>query len=395
MHDAPIVRFVDAMIQSALDKGASDIHLEPHKDQVKIRFRIDGHLADQQVVEQQFKDTLIARIKVLAHIDIAEKRIAQDGKFRKERYHSHVDFRVSAFPTIHGQKIVIRILDQSKQSIRLEQVGLSVPMRTQLEQMLKVPQGFILVSGPTGSGKTTTLYAALSLLNDTRKHIITLEDPVEYTIQGITQGQVNHEIGFDFARGLRALLRQDPDIVMVGEIRDRETARIAIESSLTGHLVLSTIHTNDAPSVVLRLLDMGIEPYLVTAALTGVVAQRLIRTLCNRCKRFRSVTENERAVFERGAIAVDQIAEPVGCAACHQKGFKGRTALFQLMSVTPTLKRSIVGNPVIEDIYRQAVSEGMTSLMRDGLEKVAQGLISFDELLAVAAHPEQLDFTPV
>src|SRR5579872_3772289 len=283
-YDQSVVKQVEAIIAQALAVGASDIHLEPTQKQLRVRFRIDGVLYDQKPVEHSLMQQVISRLKVLANINIAEKRIPQDGKFSEVHGKKPIDFRVSTFPGLFGEKIVVRILDRAAHAMKLEQLGFEPAMLSTLHQLARKQNGFFLVTGPTGSGKTTTLYGMLSYVHSPDKNITTLEDPVEYHLDGITQGHINPKAGFTFEKGIRALLRQDPNILMVGEIRDRETARVAIEAALTGHLVLSTLHTNNAPGAIMRLMDMNIEPFLINAALTGVLAQRLVRKLCFECK---------------------------------------------------------------------------------------------------------------
>lgn len=382
-HEAPVVRLVDQMIHDAIAQSASDIHVEPTQSGLRVRFRIDGLLHDQRSIDQHHMHRMIARLKILARIDIAEKRISQDGKFQVTSEGKNIDLRVATFPCLYGQKVVIRILDRSAQMIDLDALGLSQEMRFLLGDMLSKPQGFLLVCGPTGSGKTTTLYGALASLNSADKHIITLEDPVEYHLKGITQGQVNTDAGFTFAGGMRALLRQDPDVVMVGEIRDRQTAQIAHEAALTGHLVLSTIHTNDAPSVIMRLMDMGIEPFLINASLTGVLAQRLARKICVSCRVAVPPTAEQELFFANLGLKADQIYHGAGCQHCYGRGYKGRIGIFQMLVMTNGLRALVVDNPVLESITAQARADGMQTLLHDGAKKVLSGQITYQELLRV------------
>ena len=393
-----MIDFVDSIIKDAVAKSASDIHIESTPDGARLRFRIDGILYDQNPVDDSRKLQVISRIKVLSKINLAEKRIPQDGKFRfsantffqttrdtsdNSLAHSDIDLRVSTFPSIHGEKVVIRILDRSKTMIKLDSLGFSANMLTLFEQLIEKPSGFLLVTGPTGSGKTTTLYAALSSLNAPEKNIITLEDPVEYNLDGITQGQIHPDAGFTFAKGIRAVLRQDPDIAMVGEIRDKETAQTAIEASLTGHQVFSTLHTNDAPGAIMRLMDMGIEPFLINAALTGVLAQRLARKICDNCKVLQEPTSKEKVVLDRLGINISKIYTGTGCQECFNLGYKGRVGLFELLVMSPDLRALIVENPKFDDIRSQAVLEGMKPMLSDGVSKVKNGIISLDELVRV------------
>jgi len=384
-----IIDFVDSIIADAVLKSASDIHIESTLDGARVRFRIDGILYDQTLIDNAKKSQVISRIKVLSQINLAEKRVPQDGKFifstnsATRNNSSQVDLRVSTFPSIHGEKVVIRILDRSKTMIQLDSLGFSPNMLTQFTQFIEKPSGFFLVTGPTGSGKTTTLYAALSYLNAPEKNIITLEDPVEYNLTGITQGQIHPDAGFTFAKGIRSVLRQDPDIAMVGEIRDKETAQIAIEASLTGHGVFSTLHTNDAPGAIMRLMDMGVEPFLINAALTGVLAQRLVRKNCENCKVAKVPSEKESVVLDRLGVNIPKLYAGTGCQECFNLGCKGRTGLFELLVMSPDLRSLIVKNPKFDDIRSQAISDGMKPIVLDGVSKVKDGIISLDELVRV------------
>ncbi len=380
-----VIEIVDALLQTAIERGASDVHLESTKDGLRVRFRIDGILYDQEMIDLEVMHQITSRIKVLAHIDIAQKRIPQDGKFQLVIDGQSIDLRVSTFPTLLGQKVVLRILDPSVKTINIDNLGMSQQLREQFKLMITQPQGFFLVTGPTGSGKTTTLYAGLSCMNTPQKNIITLEDPIEYHISGITQGHIHPEAGFTFEKGMRSLLRQDPDVVMVGEIRDAQTAHIAIQAAMTGHLVLSTLHTNDAPSVIMRLMDMGIEPFLINASLTGVLAQRLARVLCGSCKKERSLTDHERELCGQFNKDIKVVYDATGCEKCFNLGHKGRIGLFEQLRMSDALRELMNQHPSIDSIRSQAAKEGMRSLMADGLDKVAQGIISFDELLRIIA----------
>jgi len=385
-NDQSVVQKVDQLIHQAIQKGASDIHLEPCPTHLRIRLRLDGMLYDFQEMSHQEMQQVLSRIKVLAHINIAEKRLPQDGKFSIQFQDRPIDLRVSTFPTPFGEKIVIRILDRATHMIALENIGFLPDMLNEFSQVIQRPHGFLLVTGPTGSGKTTTLYSVLSTLNVREKNILTLEDPIEYHLDGITQGQINPDAGFSFERGMRALLRQDPDILMVGEIRDKQTAQIAIEAALTGHLVLSTLHTNDAPSAFMRLMEMGIEPFLINASLTGVLAQRLVRTICTNCRNKMDLEAVGKRHAHHFNIAPDQqLYEGKGCEKCDQLGYKGRTGVFEFLKTTPSLRTLISKQPKYEDIYQQAVADGMKTLAQDGAAKVAAGTISLAELsLAIA-----------
>lgn len=375
-----IIEIVDDLLHVAIDHNTSDIHLESTQDALRIRFRIDGILYDQEPMYADIMHQIISRIKVLANIDIAQQRIPQDGKFSFQHNNTSIDMRVSTFPTQFGQKVVIRILDPYAQAITIDQLGMSAQMQQTFIKMMQMPQGFFLVTGPTGSGKTTTLYAGLLHINTTQKNIITLEDPVEYHMQGITQGHIHPESGFTFEKGMRALLRQDPDVVMIGEIRDFQTAQTAIQAAMTGHLVVSTLHTNDASSVIMRLMDMGIEPFLLNASLSGVLAQRLVRLLCPHCKKERPLTLQEQTLCAQHNITISTTYEPVGCSACFELGYKGRIGVFELLVMNDTLKTLIGKHPNHSAIQEQAIKDGMRLLIADGFDKVAKGLISLDEL---------------
>lgn len=380
-----VVSLVDDIINQAILLRASDIHLEVMEKYLRIRFRIDGILYDQNSVRSDLMFQVTSRIKVLANIDIAQKRIPQDGKFNIE-YNNHlIDLRISSFPAIYGEKIVIRILDKTKTAIYLETLGFDLVTLNKFKKLITKANGFILVTGPTGAGKTTTLYSGLSYLHSPEKNIITLEDPVEYHIDGITQAQIHPEAGFTFAKGIRSLLRQDPDIAMIGEIRDRETAKIAIEAALTGHLVFSTLHTNNAPSAMIRLMDMSIEPFLINAAVTGVLAQRLARKICTNCIYQYQPNKKEKKTISELNINIDYLYQGKGCLECNNLGYKGRTGIFELLIMTDDLCSLIVENPRFEDIQKQSIKDGMQTLLEDGVNKLKNGIISLEELIKVLA----------
>ena len=381
--EASVIERVDAMVQEAVRRSASDIHVESTPDGARVRYRIDGVLSDQQLIEKALMHQIISRLKILANINIAEKRVPQDGKFAATIDGNSVDLRVSTFPSINGEKVVIRILDRSKNMIKLDSLGFSENMLSDFKQLVHRPSGFFLVTGPTGSGKTTTLYAALSSLNSPEKNIITLEDPVEYNVCGITQGQIHPDAGFTFGKGIRAVLRQDPDVAMVGEIRDKETAQTAIEAALTGHSVFSTLHTNDAPGALMRLMDMGIEPFLINAALSGVLAQRLARKICENCKEQHTPTDQEQKLLQRFGATSEKLYSGKGCDACFGLGYKGRVGIFELLHMTSDLRSLVVHRPVFDDIRAQAHKNGMQTLVHDGLQKVQSGTISLQELARV------------
>jgi type II secretory ATPase GspE/PulE/Tfp pilus assembly ATPase PilB-like protein len=386
VDDESVVSRVDALLQHAIEHRASDIHLEPTRDELRVRFRIDGILVDQQPFFSSLTASIIARLKILASMDSAERRIPQDGKFHLIHAGNEVDIRVSTFPCLHGEKMVVRILDRVLQTINLDNLGFEPTMLDAFKRLMQRQSGFFLVTGPTGSGKTTTLYATLSLLHNSEKNIVTLEDPVEYSLRGITQAQINLPVGFTFEKGIRSLVRQDPDIIMVGEIRDKITARIAIEAALTGHLVLSTLHTTDAPSAIMRLMDMGIEPFLINAALSGVLAQRLARKLCGSCRTTRPATVEEKRLLKQCGIKdMSEIYESHGCASCDNLGYKGRVGIFELLEISPELRSLIIKNPQFDEIYKQAVADGMKTLESDGAHKVKEGIISLAEYARIIA----------
>lgn len=377
-----VVDQVDALLASAIAQGASDIHLQTCKQGLRVRLRIDGMLYDQETIPAELMHQVVARIKVLANIDIAQQRIPQDGKFQLPFEDRTIDIRVSTFPSLFGQNIALRILDQDKEVVTIEHLGMSPELQEQFKAIITQPQGLFLVTGPTGSGKTTTLYAALLYINSPEKNIITLEDPIEYYVQGLTQGHIHPEAGFTFEKGMRHMLRQDPDIIMIGEIRDAQTASIVMQAAMTGHLVLSTLHTNDAPTAVMRLMDIGVEPFLLTASLSGVLAQRLARTLCS-CKRARAVTQQEADFLQQQGHTFKMLYEPVGCDACMRIGYKGRTGIFQLLPITDAMRAALSTSQELDYIRAQAHAIGMQSLLQDGLHKVEQGIISLQDLLRV------------
>ncbi|TET34088.1 type II/IV secretion system protein [Candidatus Dependentiae bacterium] len=384
MQNHSVVYHVDALISGAIEKAASDIHLEPTAHHLRIRFRVDGLLYDQPPITSSIMQQVVSRLKVLAQMDIAEKRIPQDGKFTLSFEDKPVDFRVSTFPSLFGEKMVVRILDRAAHAMSLDQLGFAPAMLERINEISQKQSGFFLVTGPTGSGKTTTLYAILSALHAPEKNIITLENPVEYNLEGITQGHINTEAGFTFEKGIRALLRQDPDILMVGEIRDRETAGVAIEAALTGHLVLSTLHTNDAPSAVMRLMDMGIEPFLINASLSGVLAQRLVRKLCLECREPIERTELHEHLLKKLSIDEDiQLYAGRGCAWCDGLGYRGRIGIFELLVINQAFRALIVSHPDFDAIYEQVRRDGMHTLLQDGVLKLKEGVISLEELARV------------
>jgi len=383
-EDASVIQLVHRVIKEAVERGTSDIHFEPQEEEMRVRYRIDGVLQEAATVPVSAIPAVVSRIKILSDLDIAERRIPQDGRISIEVEGKPIDLRVATLPAQHGEKVVMRILDQSKVMIQLEQLGMLPQALERFTKAFSQAHGAVLVTGPTGSGKSTSLYGALNQLNTVEKHIITIEDPVEYQLEGITQVQVNNKAGLTFASGLRSMMRADPDIIMVGEIRDRETAQIAIEAALTGHLVLSTLHTNDAPGAVTRLIEMGVEPFLVGSAVDCVVAQRLARLLCEECKR-RTTLTSEVMRANGFNVGLDLEAyEPVGCARCGGSGYKGRIGLYEVMWVSDTIRSLAVAREPAETIMHAAVHEGMMRLREDGLEKVRRGLTSIAEIARVA-----------
>jgi type IV pilus assembly protein PilB len=381
--DAPVIRLVNQIIAQAVEQGASDIHLEPSGTELRVRFRIDGVLVETATVQRRMVLGVISRVKIMSDLDISERRIPQDGRVGLTIDGHHIDLRVVTLPSVHGESVVIRILDKSSIVMELEKLGMAAPEREKFERAFHQAYGAVLVTGPTGSGKSTTLYAALSALNTVEKNIITIEDPVEYQLDGITQVQVNPRAGLHFHTGLRSMMRADPDIIMVGEIRDRETAQIAIESALTGHLVLSTLHTNDAASAVTRLVDMGVEPFLVASAIDCVVAQRLARKLCQHCKERGIITaEVLRANGIRSQFDMEAY-QPQGCSRCNHTGYKGRIGLYEVMVVTEEIRKLTLARAAGPEIAEVAVRQGMRLMRDDGLEKVRHGMTSIQEVTRV------------
>jgi type IV pilus assembly protein PilB len=382
--DAPIVKLVNSIVAQAAERGASDIHFEPDGRELRVRFRIDGVLSVSTTIPQRMVAGVVSRVKIMAELDIAEKRVPQDGRVGLSVDGRQVDIRVVTLPSVHGESIVMRILDKSTVKIELDKLGMQAAERARFEQAFSQSHGAVLATGPTGSGKSTTLYAALQQLNTTEKNIITIEDPVEYQLEGITQVQVNPRAGLTFANGLRSMMRADPDIIMVGEIRDGETAQIAVESALTGHLVLSTLHTNDAPTAITRLIEMGIEPFLVASAIDCVVAQRLARTLCPTCKK-RTIVPAQ-ALREGGFnVTLDlECYEPVGCGRCSGMGYKGRLGLYEVMVVSEDIRRLVLQRAPADEIAAVAMRDGMRRLRDDGFEKVKAGMTSLAEVARVA-----------
>jgi len=385
-EQAPIIKLANAVIQQAIDERASDIHVEPQQRNVRIRFRVDGVLSEAMVVPKQIQAPLLSRYKIMAEMNIAERRIPQDGRIEVRHAGKEFDLRVSSIPTPQGEKIVMRILDKTSILIGLDKLGFEPAVQAALEELVKQPNGMFLSTGPTGSGKTTTQYSVLNILNSIESNILTIEDPIEYQLPGVSQVGVNRKAGLTFATALRAFLRQDPDIIMVGEMRDLETAEIAVESSLTGHLVLSTLHTNDAPSAVIRMVDMGVEPYLISATVIGVLGQRLARKICEKCK---EPTEIKAAELRRFGFKPSDPDEMVkiykgrGCDYCNHKGMRGRVGLHELMIMNAEIAELVVRRAPLADIKEAAKANGMKELREDGLEKVLAGITTPEEVMRV------------
>lgn len=383
--EAPIIRLVHQIFQQAIAKGASDIHIEPQETKVRVRYRIDGMLQRVMELPTYLSRPVVSRIKIMAELDIAERRLPQDGRILYKLEQHDIDLRISTMPTVYGEKAVIRLLDAGKiRNFRINQLGFSENNLNRFRQCLRATHGMILITGPTGSGKTTTLYAALHELNDEECNISTIEDPVEYRLEGVNQTQVNVKAGMTFAVGLRALLRQDPDIIMVGEIRDQETAEIAVKAAGTGHLVLSTLHTNNALGAVDRLIHMGIKPFQVVPSVLGVVAQRLVRRLCPHCKEeYRLEEDSTEALFVGAPLAQTIFYRPRGCDKCNHIGYLGRLAIQEVLLVSRKIRSLLIERAAAEDIKRTAMSEGFLPLKTDGLEKARQGLTSIQEIMRV------------
>ncbi len=385
---SPVIRILNAILLEAIQQGASDIHFEPLENGLRVRYRIDGVLQMRHAPPREYQLQILTRIKVMARMDIAEQRLPQDGRIKLHIGGRQIDFRVSTIPVVYGERIVLRILDKSNVLLGLHKIGMMQNVLEQMKKLIDLSEGILLVTGPTGSGKTTTLYSALSEIDATHTNIMTVEDPVEYKLQGMAQIGVNPKINLTFSTGLRHILRQDPDVIMIGEIRDRETAEIAIQASLTGHLVLSTLHTNDAPSALTRLVDMGIEPYLLSSSVVGVLAQRLVRTICKNCRTSYSPSDreladlglsNEKLVLYRGE----------GCAECFNTGFKGRCGIYELMLMSGPLKRQLIQSADSNALQKIALAQGMRTLRQDGGRLVEQGVTSVTEVLRVTRACEE------
>src|SRR4051812_8378033 len=382
-QDASIIKFVNQVLSEAIDLRATDVHVEPFEDQLRVRYRIDGELQQANIPGEvrRFQAAIVSRLKILSHLDIAEKRLPQDGRIKLKISGREIDVRVSIIPMIHGEAVVLRLLTRNDAVMGTQHLGMSERDRGHFDKMLDMPHGIVLVTGPTGSGKTTTLYAALANINDVERKIITIEDPVEYQLRGVNQIQVNTKSNMTFAAGLRAILRHDPDVVLVGEIRDKETAEIAVQASLTGHLVFSTLHTNDAPGAATRLVEMGIEPYLVASSLEVVVAQRLVRVICKECKQEVPESENKLIREEFGALVPPVLYKGVGCRACQGTGYRGRQGIFEVMAVTDEVRALILRRAPAYEIRDVAVKQGMKSLREDGWRIVHEGRTTVEEVI--------------
>jgi type II secretion system protein E len=389
-EDASIIRFVNRVLKDAIELRASDIHLEPFEDELRIRYRIDGVLQEVPVPAQikRFQPAIVARVKILSHLNIAEKRLPQDGRIKVRIEDAEVDIRVSIIPMLHGEAVVMRLLRQNSKLRGARDLGMNERELSCLQRVLQLPHGIVLVTGPTGSGKTSTLYTALNEINDSERKIITIEDPVEYQLKGVNQIQVSEKSGLTFARGLRSILRHDPDVVLIGEIRDQETAQIAVQASLTGHLVFSTLHTNDAAGALTRLVDMGVEPYLVASSLEAVLAQRLVRLLCPHCKQVDTTVE-ARAYKSKIGIRPDaKVYRAVGCRECRQTGYHGRRAIFEWMDSSTEIRTLILKNSSTDAIRDSARRAGMRTLAEDGRRLVEEGITTIEEVLSVTTVHE-------
>ena len=388
--EAPVIKLVNQLIHKAAESGASDIHIEPFEGQLKVRYRVDGMLREVDSPSMQSAAAIISRVKIMANLNIAERRLAQDGRFKQRVRGVEYDLRVSTVPTMHGESVVMRLLQRDAVAMDFESLGFNAAQLKTMHDVLATPHGILLVTGPTGSGKSTTLYAALTHLNQPERMIITVEDPVEYNIRGINQMQVKPQIGLTFANALRSIVRQDPDVIMIGEMRDTETAQIAVQSALTGHLVLSTLHTNDAAGSVMRLLDMGVQDYLLTSAVTAIQAQRLVRTLCTECRE--EYTPIDEVVTRWG---LDRFAgggpitlyQPVGCEHCGNTGYAGRLAILEILMMSREIRELVLKRCDVGDIARLAAAQGMVTMRDDGLQKAVAGLTTIEEVLRVTPDP--------
>ncbi|GAB4519903.1 MAG: hypothetical protein Tsb0010_04170 [Parvularculaceae bacterium] len=386
--EAPVIRLVNRIIADALEERASDIHIEPYENRLIVRYRIDGVLREINAPPLALAPAIVSRVKIMAHLNIAERRLSQDGRISMQLQGKTVDLRISTLPSLHGESVVIRILEKGSIALDFARLGMDQALYAQFEQVISQRHGILLVTGPTGSGKTTTLYAALKKLNQPEVKIITVEDPIEYQLEGVTQVQVDHNIGRSFAKVLRSIVRQDPDVIMVGEMRDLETAEIAVQSALTGHLVLSTLHTNDSAGAIARLLDMGLEDYLLTSTLNGVVGQRLVRTLCGECREKYAPTKEMverlglREAADRSASDVF-LYRPKGCKACGGRGYAGRLGIYELLVIDQPIRQLILSRTPTSEILEAARGRGMKTMYQDGLQKALRGLTTIEEVARV------------
>ena len=387
VEEAPVVKLINGILNDAVSRGASDIHFECYEKDVRVRYRIDGVLQEIMRPPPKMKAALISRFKILSDLNIAERRVPQDGRIKLRIGKRVIDFRVSTLPTLFGEKIVLRILDKGNLTLDLEKFGMEPKAEADFMRAILNPYGMVLVTGPTGSGKTTTLYSALSKINTPEVNILTAEDPVEYNLQGIVQVQVNEKAGLTFPAALRSILRQDPDVILVGEIRDKETANIAVQASLTGHLVLSTLHTNDAPSTITRMVDMGIEPFNVASAVNLITAQRLVRRICGKCKEPAAYAPEylRAAGLNDAEIEAGGFFKGKGCEDCGGTGYRGRQGLYEVMAMSPALRRMILQNASTADLRDQAIAEGMLTLRMDGMLKVKRGITTLEEVVKETA----------
>lgn len=385
-EEPPVIKLVNIIITQAVKERASDIHIEPEEDSLRVRYRIDGLLHEINVLPKKLQSAIVSRIKILSHMDIAENRKPQDGRIRLKIENRDLDMRVSTFPTVHGENVVMRLLDKSSVLLGLKELGFMEDELKAFDKLIRHPNGIILVTGPTGSGKTTTLYAALTTVSSIEKNIITIEDPVEYELPLIRQTQVNPKAGITFATGLRGILRQDPDIIMVGEIRDKETADIAIQASLTGHLVFATLHTNDAASAITRLIDMGVEPFLVSSSVIGILAQRLVRVICDKCKE--KYTPHQEAINDIGIKEKTDFWRGKGCGNCKNTGFIGRSGIFELLVVNEDIRKMIDAKRSADEIKKKAIESGMKTLHEDGIMKVKSGITTPEEIIRATEAEE-------
>lgn len=383
VNNAPVVKLIDSVIYQAAESNVSDVHIEPREHDIRIRYRIDGDLQEHMTLKKSSLSAIITRIKIMGYMDIAENRVPQDGRVEYEIDNRRIDLRISVMPTVFGEKVVMRLLDRNNKVLTIEELGMTQKHIALYQKIIGVPNGIILVTGPTGSGKSTSLYATLMALNNVKKNIITVEDPVEYRLSGINQTQVNAKAGMTFATSLRSILRQDPDIIMIGEIRDGETAQIAVRAAITGHVVLSTLHTNDTASTVARLEDMGVEPFLVSSSLTGIVAQRLVKKICSNCKVSYEIDDHEAAALGTGRI---KLHKGTGCNLCNHTGYRGRTAIYEILPVTKKIRELIDLRKGTEAIKEQATEEGMVTLYQSCLDLVLDGTTTTEELFRLTNH---------